>query len=177
MGGTLLAKETSQSWERPGEHGEDEEVVWSSSPSGPLEPCFMIFLYLERLFWNHIFTFSKQKRKKNEHYNTCNKNAGHIFFYNLSNSFQDIRGLFLRHPFFMMILTLKNLPDSLNGLCWDGLSDIAAFHYTRTQELFRPAIFMKAVKHLSDNNNHSVKICLDLVELKWLPESLLGRFW
>lgn len=64
MGGTLLAIETSQSWERPGEHGEDEEVVWSSSPSGPLEPCFMIFLYLERLFWNHIFTFSKQKRKK-----------------------------------------------------------------------------------------------------------------
>lgn len=105
MGGTLLAIETSQSWERPGEHGEDEEVVWSSSPSGPLEPCFMIFLYLERLFWNHIFTFSKQKRKK-EHYNTCNKNTGHSF-YNLSNSFQDIWGLFFWHPFCMMILALR----------------------------------------------------------------------
>lgn len=77
MGGTLLAIETSQSWDRPGEQGEDEEVVWSSSPSGPLEPCFMIFLYLERLFWNHIFTFSKQNRKNIK--TTCNKNGGHIF--------------------------------------------------------------------------------------------------
>lgn len=64
MGGTLLAIETSQSWDRPGEQGEDEEVVWSMSPSGPLDPCFIIFLYLERLFWNHIFTLSKQNRNK-----------------------------------------------------------------------------------------------------------------
>lgn len=73
-----------------------------------------------------------------------------------------------------MILTLLT---RLNSLCRHGLSDIAVFHYTRAQQLFRPAIFMKAVKHVSDNNNHSVKMHLNWVEMKWLPESLFGRFW
>ncbi len=176
MGGTLLATETSQSWESPGEHGEDEEVVWSSSPSGPLEPCFMIFLYLERLFWNHIFTFSKQKRTKMNITILATRMQA-TFFAIYQTAFKTSEVYFYDTLFYDDIDTLKNLPDSLNGLCWDGLSDIAAFHYTHTQQLFRPDIFMKAVKHVSDNNNHSVKICLDLVKLKWLPESLLGRFW
>lgn len=41
------------------EHGEEEDggggARWSPS-SGRQGPFFMIFLYLDRLFWNHIFT-------------------------------------------------------------------------------------------------------------------------
>lgn len=167
MGGTLLAIETSQSWDRPGEQGEDEEVVWSMSPSGPLDPCFIIFLYLERLFWNHIFTLSKQNRNKKNikiHLKWCN-NWGHIFL-----------AIKASVVFSNTIFSLWYW-GSLNSLCRYGLCDTAVFHYSHAQQLFRPAIFMKAVKHVSDNNNHSVKIHLNLVELKWLPESLFGRFW
>lgn len=47
----------SQSGGMLGEQGEsEEEVCRCCSPSGALEPCFMIFLYLERLFWNQILT-------------------------------------------------------------------------------------------------------------------------
>lgn len=46
----------SQSGGMLGEQGEREAALWRCSPSGALEPCFMIFLYLERLFWNQILT-------------------------------------------------------------------------------------------------------------------------
>lgn len=51
----------SQSGGMLGEQGESEEEVWRCSPSGTLEPCFMIFLYLERLFWNQIFTCGRER--------------------------------------------------------------------------------------------------------------------
>lgn len=57
MGAPLVDIETSHKGGIPGEHGGPEaEAAWRCSPSGPLEPCFIIFLNLERLFWNHIFT-------------------------------------------------------------------------------------------------------------------------
>lgn len=39
-------------------HGEAEVWSWADlgSPSDPQGPLFMIFLYLDRLFWNHILT-------------------------------------------------------------------------------------------------------------------------
>lgn len=50
------------------EHGEEEDggggARWS--PSGPQGPFFMIFLYLDRLFWNHIFTCRTSKREQIE---------------------------------------------------------------------------------------------------------------
>lgn len=48
------------------EHGEEEDggggARWS--PSGPQGPFFMIFLYLDRLFWNHIFTWRMKKKRE-----------------------------------------------------------------------------------------------------------------
>lgn len=57
IGAPLFAIETSQSGGIPGEQGGAEETAWRCSPSGPFEPCFIIFLYFERLFWNQIFTW------------------------------------------------------------------------------------------------------------------------
>ena len=51
----------SQSGGMLGEQGEREAAVWRWSPSGALEPCFMIFLYLERLFWNQILTCVRER--------------------------------------------------------------------------------------------------------------------
>lgn len=51
----------SQSGGMLGEQGEREAAVWRCSPSGALEPCFMIFLYLERLFWNQILTCGRER--------------------------------------------------------------------------------------------------------------------
>lgn len=56
------------------EHGDDEDGGGGAarcSPSGPQGPFFMIFLYLDLLFWNQIFTcVEKQKQEtiiKNDH--------------------------------------------------------------------------------------------------------------
>lgn len=49
------------------EHGDEEDGGGGGarcSPSGPQGPFFMIFLYLDLLFWNHIFTWMFSKKKK-----------------------------------------------------------------------------------------------------------------
>lgn len=48
------------------EHGEEEDGGGGArcSPSGPQGPFFMIFLYLDRLFWNHIFTWRTRRGKR-----------------------------------------------------------------------------------------------------------------
>lgn len=50
------------------EHGEEEDGGGGArcSPSGPHGPFFMIFLYLDRLFWNHIFTWRNNEKEQNK---------------------------------------------------------------------------------------------------------------
>lgn len=52
----------SQSGGMLGEQGDSEEEVCRCccSSLAALEPCFMIFLYLERLFWNQILTCGRE---------------------------------------------------------------------------------------------------------------------